>query len=1322
MKRKLLAGFMAVCLILTLLPATALADDETTSPFTVGEKTFDSLQTAAAAANDGDTITIDGGNFNIGTTTINKAVNIKGAGAGKTVLIGNLKIAGSSVDDKNTDSKSITVSGITLEAADAASNNWGLYFGNGYANSTTWLNGWNIAVTDCAFEGWQFAVCLQGGKVNGATMSDNTLTVTESTFTDVFCATSVDNAIGALDAENSDFQAAGEYLYVNQTYGGGDNGTDNLYYTTVADVYNSKPAVSITVSQQGDFAGKTGFDIVVLDENGTPKSYAGTIEAALDKAVDGETLYLTAGNYDIGSLRTSKAVSIQGAGANETILNGCIDYNTTAVQDISISGISMCATKTEYNHGVNFSALKDSKIVISDCSFEGYQFGIGVNSSATGNDLQVSSTSFTSTGCAAGVKQGEANNSVEFKDVKTNGGYAIQSFASEASGYVFDGYYDSYDSYAADLADGILDRPDYDARKDSNVTIVTPSMDLQAAIDKASEDATIQLTTGEYQLDATLSITKRINLVGAGAAQTTIVGPVQYLFSAVQGGEGLTVSGITFQADSNSVQGLQFRGDEPNTGYNVEINVQNCDFDGWTYGITMNSHANGYGLTVSGCDFSESLYAVSYNFDPENEDQQANNTVTFGQGNTFAENGFAVQKFNNKVGTDFSDKTYDTVEAFENDKPVITGSVIHVTNPADLAGKVANAPDGATIIVAPGTYSGNITFGGKSLTIKAQYPAYKNGVMEDESKLSNFTGTFNTSEGTDAAAFDEDQKIVIEGFAFSGDGLKVGNTHYSTVGTLEVRNCTMKFGKNLENEGQSRYQLNYFVKNSSVGKANVIVEDNYISGEPVKDVFPLQLWGVQNATVANNVFELTGAENHQAIGVSKMAADAKVNISGNTISGAGGGIYVTTWLLGGNPNNAEEAFKGTVTVEDNILTCEASETMEPIFIGYETNAANSDTPYGTIGKDARISATGNTNNGSDVAAVIVVGPESATPDVFEVIAKDGSTIVDQTLVGKDDTYTLPAAPYKLDYVFKGWSNGTTTYNVGEKATITKDTVFTAQWEKLFSGDSSSSGSSGSTSTGDYAITVDAGKHGDVTVSPKRADEGDTVTITVDPDNGYVVDDVIVTDKNGDDIRVRDRGDGEYTFTMPDSKVTVEVTFVEAGDELSFVDVAKSDYYYDAVKWAVENGVTTGVTDTIFAPGNPCTRAQTVTFLWRAAGMPQAANRVNPFTDVSVNDYYYEAVLWAVENGITGGTTATTFSPNATCTRAQVVTFLWRYSKEDASILPMFTDVAESDYYYGAVAWAVENGVTTGVTDTTFAPGNPCTRGQIVTFLYRYMGK
>ena len=365
---------------------------------------------------------------------------------------------------------------------------------------------------------------------------------------------------------------------------------------------------------------------------------------------------------------------------------------------------------------------------------------------------------------------------------------------------------------------------------------------------------------------------------------------------------------------------------------------------------------------------------------------------------------------------------------------------------------------------------------------------------------------------------------------------------------------------------------------------------------------------------------------------------------------------------------------------------------------------------------AEISITGGSFHNADVSGFVADGYYTVTFNCA------GGDPIPSQVVAKGATFTLPGCTHSsYHYKFDGWKCGNATYYAGDEVEVNSNMTFTAQWKERFP-DGPSSGGSSSVSDNEYAVTVDAGKHGDVSVSPKWAEEGDTVTITADPDNGYVVDEVIVTDKNGDDIRVRDRGDGEYTFTMPDSKVTVEVTFVEAGDELSFVDVAKSDYYYDAVKWAVENGVTTGVTDTIFAPGNPCTRAQTVTFLWRAAGMPQAANRVNPFTDVSVNDYYYEAVLWAVENGITGGTTATTFSPNATCTRAQVVTFLWRYSKEDASILPMFTDVAEGDYYYGAVAWAVENGVTTGVTDTSFVPGNPCTRGQIVTFLYRYMGK
>ena len=416
----------------------------------------------------------------------------------------------------------------------------------------------------------------------------------------------------------------------------------------------------------------------------------------------------------------------------------------------------------------------------------------------------------------------------------------------------------------------------------------------------------------------------------------------------------------------------------------------------------------------------------------------------------------------------------------------------------------------------------------------------------------------------------------------------------------------------------------------------------------------------------------------------------------NTGNAADSGIYGNIAMNGGtvNGNVINPADYGTITITSGTVT------------GQVTNSDNGGT----------IEITGGSFPNADVSKFV---PSGSCAVIFNCAGGDP---IPSQVVAEGKEITLPGCTHSsYHYKFDGWKCGNATYYAGDKVEVNSNMTFTAQWKERFP-DGPSSGGSSSVSDNEYAVTVDAGKHGDVSVSPKWAEEGDTVTITADPDNGYVVDEVIVTDKNGDDIRVRDRGDGEYTFTMPDSKVTVEVTFVEASGELSFVDVAKSDYYYDAVKWAVDNGVTTGVTDTIFAPGNPCTRAQTVTFLWRAAGMPQAANRVNPFTDVSVNDYYYEAVLWAVENGITGGTTATTFSPNATCTRAQVVTFLWRYSKEDASILPVFTDVAEGDYYYGAVAWAVENGVTTGVTDTSFVPGNPCTRGQIVTFLYRYMGK
>ena len=263
---------------------------------------------------------------------------------------------------------------------------------------------------------------------------------------------------------------------------------------------------------------------------------------------------------------------------------------------------------------------------------------------------------------------------------------------------------------------------------------------------------------------------------------------------------------------------------------------------------------------------------------------------------------------------------------------------------------------------------------------------------------------------------------------------------------------------------------------------------------------------------------------------------------------------------------------------------------------------------------------------------------------------------------------------------------------------------------------------GSSVSGDYIVSVDTTTGGKVTVSPGRADKGDTVTITVKPNEGYELDELFVTDKNGDTVKVTSKGNNKYTFTMPASKVTVEASFVKTGETdpstLPFTDVNVGDYFYDAVAWAVENGVTAGTSATTFSPNASCTRAQTVTFLWRAAGSPEPKTTSNPFTDVKESDYYYEAVLWAVENSITAGTSATTFSPNAVCTRGQVVTFLYRYDGTATAAGTNFTDVSEGAYYYDAVQWAAQSGITTGTTATTFSPDANCTRGQIVTFLFR----
>lgn len=268
--------------------------------------------------------------------------------------------------------------------------------------------------------------------------------------------------------------------------------------------------------------------------------------------------------------------------------------------------------------------------------------------------------------------------------------------------------------------------------------------------------------------------------------------------------------------------------------------------------------------------------------------------------------------------------------------------------------------------------------------------------------------------------------------------------------------------------------------------------------------------------------------------------------------------------------------------------------------------------------------------------------------------------------------------------------------------------------------SGGSGGGGGGGAATYAINVpEATTGGSITVSPEKAAKGDTVTITVKPNKGFVLDTLTVTDAKGNKLTLTPAGSNQYTFTMPDSKVEIKVSFKESAEQqtIPFIDVYESDYYYDAVYWAVKNGVTNGTSATTFSPDVTVTRAQMVTFLWRAHGSPKTSGE-NPFADVSSSAYYYDAVLWAVANGITKGSSATTFSPDAPVTRAQAVTFQWRTAGSPKATGDSFSDVAADTYYADAVTWAVANGITNGTSATTFSPETPVSRAQAVTFLYR----
>ena len=435
------------------------------------------------------------------------------------------------------------------------------------------------------------------------------------------------------------------------------------------------------------------------------------------------------------------------------------------------------------------------------------------------------------------------------------------------------------------------------------------------------------------------------------------------------------------------------------------------------------------------------------------------------------------------------------------------------------------------------------------------------------------------------------------------------------------------------------------------------------------------------AVVQNhNIAEITG-------GTFTAASDANTETYGIYNCGCGADIDLGTLTVSGGTFTGATYAVAEVSSQNAIVNISGGQ-----FAGTKAAIIKSSTSNATIaisgGKfssdpSAYVVGNGNTN--------IVKRDGSEGAYTYTVLAKSGLT---------SGVYlTDPSGALANNYYVSSTANGV--------------------WTVSYSAPSSGGGSSSSSRR--YDVSAPSVKHGDVTVSPKNASKGDTVTITVKPDSGYELDTLTVKDASGSKIKVKDKGDGKFTFTMPASKVTVSAEFAEI-ETLDFADVSTDAYYYEAVKWAAKKGITGGIGNGLFGPNQPCTRAQIVTFLWRAAGSPEP-KAMSSFADVSTDAYYAKAVAWAVENGITTGTGDGKFSPDTTCTRAQSVTFLFRAIGKLVDSKAEFSDVLTDSYYANAVAWAVVNGVTNGIGDGLFGPNNSCTRAQIVTVLFRaYQGK
>ena len=1147
---------------------------------------------------------------------------------------------------------------------------------------------------------------------------DTSVTLTGGTLNGVVSGETV--TLGALPTgsiTSADVGDGKDVSFAALTLSGADAGNYTLTQPTGIKVNITAKDISgavITLGTQATYDGTE--QSVVIDSvkvDGTPLTattdYTITSD---DKATDVGDIPLKikgAGNYT-GTASTTW--SLQKATPNATDFNipsssAPVDYSGNS---ISVTPPSLTSPKTGagditvYYEGTSGTTYTKSTTAPTEVGTYNVTFDVagGKNFNAA-NDLTYGTLTIQAKNVT--VARPAENQTV----VKNVGDFTPPTFGAVTGTltYTYDGSTKTYDDIKAALAAksaGYTATIDYSYAADGNYTgtitgtINVTVVDVVFEVNGAAADATNAL---DIKTDAVYGDTWA---------------------DIVKIKDGVTITAKVGSDEDTAPEFKLEQTDRPNAG------------PGQTYNLIYNGTINGKTYTnvvvITGTVDVASREVTVSGITANNKEYDGNNTATVDTANaTFSELVSGDTLNISVAGATFDDTavgenktvtlTLGTLSGADSANYTLAATGNQTVAKADITARTLTITDAA---VSSKNYDGDtnadvtgVTFGnlvsGESLTIGTDYTV--SGVFNSADAATDRTVTVTVT------LKDTVKNYALPTATFDKPGVSINKIDHPTYGTTQTGNTNAL----RTTAGEKTYNLPYSdlagVAYTVTAKTTANIVDDVpptIAGNVL--TYTSKVCATANATDTITIKIESTNYNDITLTLTVTATDkAPVTISGLTY---------TDKTYDGNAITPT----GTLTVSDNKVPVNELEVLYTSTDGAGYSAATAPKDAGAYKVEYKV-ADSNPNYTGNVSYTFTISKKAATVAPKAVNITKGSAIPAFELVYtglvSGDSLAPSAAPTFNCFEADGttavststaagtytitWTNTGITFTGANNYDLTKTETAT-----LTISNPSSSGGGGSY-TPSYTVSVDKTANGTVTVTPKTAKKGDTVTLTATPDKDYELDTIKALDKDGKSLKLTDQGNGKYTFTMPAGKVTVKAAFAEVPQQI-FADVPTDAFYYEAVKWAAEKKITDGVGNDLFAPNQPCSRAQIVTFLWRAAGSPDPKN-MTTFTDVAQSSFYAKAVAWAVENGITKGTGDGKFSPDATCTRAQAVTFLYRASGAPAvSGNAAFSDVATNAYYAAAVKWAEKNGITGGIGGGLFGSDNNCTRAQIVTFLYR----